>query len=80
MCCSVWLYFVAACAVMFSLLGQPLFVVAESIRLNDRLPEGGKVVGYWISPDSSRVVYQASGNEEYVYELFSAPIDRAGGQ
>ncbi|MBN1852040.1 MAG: PD40 domain-containing protein [Pirellulales bacterium] len=54
--------------------------VAQSARLNNPLPEGGEVIGYWIAPDSSRVVYQADGNVLGTNELFSAPIDRAGGQ
>jgi Tol biopolymer transport system component len=48
---------------------------SAGLKLNKALVPGGNVEkGFLISPDSSRVVYQADQEVNGVFELFSAPI------
>ena len=51
---------------------------SAGIKLNKDLPDGGRGVDtYWnydISPDSSRVVYLADQEIEFVKEIFSVPV------
>lgn len=49
-------------------------------KLNDTLTTdglGGQTFGFWISPDSNWVVYDADQEEDDIYELYSVPL--AGG-
>ena len=48
-------------------LGGP---AAAGIKLNGALVAGGNVFDFQISPDSSRVVYQADQQTDEVFELF----------
>ena len=52
-------------------LGGP---ATDVIKLNGTLPPGGLVGSFVISPDSSRVLYQADQDNLGVYELYSVPI------
>ena len=46
----------------------------EGLKLNGSLVLGGEVIGFKVSPDSSRVVYLADQDTDYVEELYSVPI------
>ena len=52
-------------------LGGP---ATNGIKLNGTLVPGGNVVGFNISPDSSRVVYTADQDTDNVIELYSVPL------
>ena len=49
-----------------------------STRLNGSLVSNGNVQSFQISPDSSRVVYRATQDNEFREELYSRPIDGTG--
>ena len=58
------------------LFSRPVDGAAPSVRLNDILPPGGDVEnGYVVTPDGTRVVYRADGDELDKVELYSVPID-----
>jgi len=57
----------------FLLWSIPIDGSAAAIILNGPLPAGGDVNAFTITPDGTRVVYQAAG-------FFSAPVDASGGE
>jgi Tol biopolymer transport system component len=44
------------------------------VKLNGALVAGGDVIYFQVSPDSSRVVYQADQQTDEVWELYSVPL------
>jgi hypothetical protein len=61
---------------VFELYSVPINGSAPPVKLNNPLVSGyGVFYGYQVSADSSRVVYQADQNLDYVLELYSVPID-----
>jgi Tol biopolymer transport system component len=52
-------------------LGGP---AAAGVKLNRVLPPGGNVTHFNISPDSSRVVYNADQEKDNDFELYSVPL------
>jgi Tol biopolymer transport system component len=47
---------------------------SAGVKLNKTLVAGGQVWSWWISPDSSRVVYQAEQDTDEVWEVYSVPL------
>lgn len=61
---------------VFELYSVPINGSTPPVKLNNPLVDGyGVYYGYQISTDSSRVIYQADQNLDYVLELYSVPID-----
>ena len=62
-------------AAVFELYSVPVGGPAAGVKLNGALVAGGNVVDrFFISPDSSRVVYRADQETAAVFELYSVPI------
>jgi hypothetical protein len=60
---------------VFELYSVPIAGPASSgVKLNGALDTAGDVVGFRLSPNSARVVYQADQQTNEVYELYSVPI------
>ncbi len=47
---------------------------AAGTKINGSLVLGGEVIDFKVSPDSSRVVYRADQDTDYIEELYSVPI------
>lgn len=64
------------------LYSAPIDAGGGQIRLNDDPPIFGAVnaFGITVAPDSTRVVYRGDLDDHGMMELYSAPIDREGGQ
>jgi len=61
---------------VFELFSAPIDGSSAAVKLNGDLVSNGNVLSsFKISPDSSRVIYQADQNNNDIFELFSAPID-----
>ena len=61
---------------VFELYSAPIDGSDPPVKLNNPLVGGyGVYSSYQISADSNRVVYQVDQNLDYVYELYSVPID-----
>lgn len=48
--------------------------VTQSVVINPALTPGGDVKDFAISPDSTRIIYQADQRADEVFELFSTPL------
>ena len=71
---SAWFGWLAHMLVASTLIAViPFEALAASIKLNGALVIGGNVQHFEISPDGSRVVYQANQDLDGVLELFSVP-------
>jgi len=64
---------------VFELFSVPIDRSSEPIRISGDLPTGGEVEDdFAITPDGLSVLYRADQRTDGEYELFCAPIDRAG--
>jgi len=53
-------------------------LTGESRIINSRLPSGGTILGFAISPDSKKVIYAAEQNVDGIFEVLVTSIDVPG--
>jgi hypothetical protein len=59
----------------YELYSVPIAGPADAgVKLNKPLADGGSVLEYRISPDSTRVIYYGDQDTDGVYELYSVPL------